>query len=618
MNAAVEIVESETDGPVDTLTPGSPAPSQVQGGMRIAGFALGDAGSGVGPPWRRRLPLFAGGFGAIIVIVLILIAVTQTGENDEGADPPSLAVPSGNGTTTPTHTPTPVGEGVSSAAPLREAAPTGTPDAPPTVSPTPGVTREPTITSTPKPTRTSPPTAAPTPAGTLRPGGTSTATTTLAGAPQVADTSTTAPVLVGVPQAVSTTTPTHTPMPTNTPEPTPTHTPMPTNTPEPTPTHTLTPTNTPEPTPTHTPTATPTPAPPDLVVEKPRVSNSSPEVWEEVIVTVPVSNQGGTVSGEFFVRLIDIANGEDLAERVRVDGLAAGLTKEITFSWRAEVEPPTPGVALDSTYAEDKENTVSSLETVVPPYVIDRVTWFPEKPAINEDVTFWAHVENTSSRSSEYDARVVFYLDEEYHSSTTLDRRLNRDAKKQVKSLEWKAQRGSHEVLAVLYPSAYLDHRENSSWDEYDERYAISEYEVTYDATRLPNLAVTKMEFLERPVADADAVYLDLFVTITNELGDGGITPSVDDTFDVRIEFIEGPLCPLRPGEIPCSEDIQIRGLRGGSTVTKQVEGTVLFPLPPSGSVRRFTAIVTVDPSNEVEELTKNDNSKPRVHRVTR
>ena len=309
---------------------------------------------------------------------------------------------------------------------------------------------------------------------------------------------------------------------------------------------------------------------------------------------------------------------ESLGKRAKVVELAPGETRDLSMVWRAEVEPRTLGLDLDSPYADDEILPLPSFEPFIPPYVIEQITWHPEHPAIDEDVTFWAHIKNTSPRSSEYDADVTFYLNGEYYSSTMLDRRLNRNVVRTIRSDDWRAQKGSYEILAVLYPSAYLDHRENSSWDEYDERYAISEYDVTYDATRLPNLAVTKMEFLERPVADADAVYLDLFVTITNELGDGRITPSVDDTFDVRIEFEEGPLCPIRPGRIPCSEDIQIRGLRGGSTVTKQVEGTVLFPLPPSGSVLKFTAIVTVDPDNVVEELTKNDNHKPRVHRVTR
>ncbi len=421
------------------------------------------------------------------------------------------------------------------------------------------------------------------------------------------------------PSPTPTQTPTSSPTPTHTPSPAPTHTPSPapTHTPPPTPTHTPmpTPTNTPIPTPTFTPTPVPVP---ELAIKSAFISNADPAIWEEVRVSVTVSNQGEATADEFFVGLVDNDTWEFLGKGVTIVELAPGESRDLSMVWRAEVEPRTLGLSLESPYAEGGIYTLPSFEPFVPPYVIEQVNWHPEHPAIDEEVTFWAHVKNTSPRSSEYDADVSFYLNGEYFSSTMLDRRLNRNVVRQIKSDEWRAQKGSHEIVAVLYPSAYLDHRENSSWDEYDERYVISEQSVTYNATRLPNLELTKVEFLERPVADADAVYLDLFFTLTNDLGDGRVTPSVDDAFGVRIEFVEGPLCPIRPGRIPCSEDLQIRGLRGGSTVVKPVEGTVLIPLPPSGSVHKFTAIVTVDPANEIEELTKDDNEKPRVHRVTR
>ena len=60
MDAAVEVVESETDGPVDTLAPGTPAPGQGQVGIRVAGFAQGDSGAGGGPPLRGRRLLVSG------------------------------------------------------------------------------------------------------------------------------------------------------------------------------------------------------------------------------------------------------------------------------------------------------------------------------------------------------------------------------------------------------------------------------------------------------------------------------------------------------------------------------------------------------------------------------
>ena len=149
-----------------------------------------------------------------------------------------------------------------------------------TDDPIPTTTSSPTETQSPSP----PPTPDPTPTPTATPTPNATATTT----------------------QTPTVTPNATSLPTPSPSPTPT--PEPTDTPEstdtPTPTDTLTPTETPEPTatPTPTPTATPTPDGTDTVVPTPttidtafevvdtRVTGSSVDVGEAVVISVNVSN----------------------------------------------------------------------------------------------------------------------------------------------------------------------------------------------------------------------------------------------------------------------------------------------------------------------------------------
>ncbi len=646
VNSIAGAVESESgdDVPEDTLAPGERRQSRTGVGLRLAGVdagGAGDAGGGTGPPWRGRLPLAAaGGFGAIVVIAIIAFVVLQPGDGDEGDGVPdrlSFAVPSGNGTSTPTHTPGTDGEKASAADSVRAMAPTGIPDASatvsptltpsPTVTPTPSVTpiptREPTATITPEPQgeqEESQPTSSPSPTLSAAPGQKAVNTQ------ESESGSTTTPE--GMVTPVSTTTPSKSPTATATPTPGTNDTPIPTLTPSPeatptleptaSPTFTPVPTNTPMPTPTLTSTVTPTPIPtPALAIESASVSNEDPAIWEEVIVSFTVRNQGKATADEFHVELVDNETSESLGKSDEVVGLEPGKDRDLNIVWRAEVTPRTLGLFVDSTHAEEGVHTLSSIEPFVPPYDFDRsISWRPQDPAINEEVTFWAYIKNTSSRDSEYDAKVAFYLDGEYHASTTLERSVRSGVTKQVKSLGWKAQRGSHEVLAVLYPSSYLD--PNRSWDRSDERYAIATQTMAYDATRVPNLAVTKVEFLKRPVADADSIYLDLSFTVANEIGDGGTTPSLDDEFVVRVEFVEGPFCPLRDGEVPCTEDVLINGLKGGSEAIETVEGTVKIQLPPIGESYRFTAVVTVDPSNDVEELTRDDNVESKVYQVSR
>ena len=350
-------------------------------------------------------------------------------------------------------------------------------------------------------------------------------------------------------------------------------------------------------------------------------STDLPEIWEEVNITASISNTGVARSGKFAVRLSD---GDAILNEREISGLGIDETESVTFTIRAETQPRRLEVVVDSRdeIREMGEDNYFAYELPggrLPPYAIDKVNWHPESPAINDEVALWAHVENTSALSSEYDGGVVFYLNGEYHSSAILDERLNRNEIEQVKSSdEWEAQRGSHEITAVIYPLAYLNHRNNPSWREFDERYAIDQYTVTYNDTRLPNLVVTDVEFFEKPDQYADPLTLEVQFKISNENPHVLRTPSVDDVFNVLIVFEEGPYCPLRRGRIPCTEDIRIDRLGGSSEVTLTLEGEYELTRPPTGGEpHRFWVVVTVDPENEVEESDETDNSKPRVHRVT-
>ena len=537
------------------------------------------------PARRNRIALIAaGGFGAMIVIVLIVMAASQPRGGDPPRPRPPVIAPPAIETPTPTAAPIPAPTEAPVAALMKDMAtatlePTSTPEPTPTTQPT----FTPLPTSTPEPTSTPVPTPTPYPIQ-----------------------STFTPLPTSTPRSTST------PLPTITPTPTfePTATPSPTATPPP------------SPTPTPSPTATHTPIPelPNLVLDDVAASSDSPEVWEEVNVTASVSNTGVAPAGRFNVGLSD---GNSILDEHEIGALGVNETKSVTFVIRAEIQERQLEVVVDSrdVIRETDEDNAFGYTVPggkLPPYVIDKVNWDPNNPAINEKVTFWAHIRNTSPRSSEYEAEVTFYLDGEYHSSTMLEKRLNREATKQVKSLEWEAQKGSHEITAVLYPLAYLDPKNNPSWDEYDPTYAIARNRVIYDATRLPNLTVAKLEYSVEPVPNVEAIYLDLDITIANKIGNGVITPPVNDAFYVLIVFEEGPFCPLRQESIPCTDQIRLDGLRGGSTVTSTVKGRFSVPLPRSGSVHKFTVVVTVDSNNEVEESDENDNSKRRVHRVTR
>ena len=523
--------------------------------------------------------------------------------------------------------------GVASLVAFLESDPFGSDGSPPTAiggSPVPSSNLPPTSLPTIGPAVAAlPPAETPTPTLTPEPSPTATPIPIVA---VVDDTPTPYPIQpTYTPLPTSTPWPTSTPLPTNTPSPTvtPTSTPSPTVTPVPTATFTATPvptaTNTPIPTPTFTPmptatpTLTPTPIPilPDLVIGSVSAPPQAPAIWEEAPFVVTVNNEGTASAREFSVGLYD---GEEIIDEREIGGLTSSDTKEVTLVWRAEASPRPLSIIVDrdNRIAEADEGNNSLFAPLVtalaPNYRVGDVTWHPQKPEIYESVRFWVHVENTSGSDEVHDVGVAFYIDGEYHSWSRLEKVVSVD---QISSDSWEAQKGSHEVAAVLYPTGYFDHSTKSSWKEFNHRYIVAIGRATYDHTRLPNLAVTDVEFSQENVAGTDTFYLDTRVTVLNKVGDDGLRPPpVTNSFDVRIEFKTSFSCPFRT-TAPCEATFRIDGLDRGAGVTRIVEGTVPLPLPRSGGVHEFRVVVTVDPLNVVDESDESDNITEATSRVT-
>ena len=528
------------------------------------------------PPPRNRLPLIAaGGFGAMIVISLVVLVALQP-EDNPSPPAPVVMVPSATETPTPTYTPIPTETPLP--APTRAPAPIATPEATPTPVPTP----------TPYPIQ---PTFTPLPTSTPRP------------------------------------TPTH--LPSSTPRPTftPTRTPLPTATPQPTVTPTATPvpiaTNTPTPAPTSTPVSTPTPTPTpilsDLTVGSVSISTATPAIFEDMSFTASVSNLGTAPAGEFTVGLYD---GDQVLDEHTIIRLISGGVEEVTLVWRAEAQARTLNVIVDpgnriSEYDYGNNSQSVRVAPLTPPYHVDRISWEPEKPEIDQRVTFWAHIENKGDRRVRYDAGIAFYLDGEFHSWSGLEKVEGR-AIEQIDSDTWKAKKGDLDVTVVVYPLGYFNYDSNPSWKELDERYAIAVEHASYNATRLPNLTVTGVEFSQRPVAGTETFYyMDTRVSVLNEIGKDGLRPpSVKEPFDVAVEYESGPACPFEPiGS--CVVILEVEELRGGSGVSLWARGENPLPLPRSDSVHEYRIVVTVDPDNDVDESDETDNIKRITNRVT-
>ena len=556
------------------------------------------------PNLRNRFPLIAAGaVGALVVIFTLIVMASQSG-SEEPPLPPRIIV-----VAPPTHTPTPA----ATPRPVATTAPRSEALAPVTNSPQTAPPSADAPTPTPYPEQ---PTYTPLPTPTAAP-------------PRVnavfAPTATYTPV--PPPTATYTPTPTHTPAPTATFTPTPTHTPTPTATFTPTPTHTPPPTATHTPTPTHTPpptatfTPTPTPALPDLRIESVSISpqKDAYEIWENVRILVRVENAGQSPVGGFAVGLYDAPGSHETADALSTSagggGVAVNTSREVSLDWRVAAKwNPDLKIIVDQaneiTESDEGNNSAPVVvNPITPPFTVSDIEWQPPNPNLDDDVTFWAHVRNSSGQNTNHDVVVAFYMDGENIYWTSLDD-LRAGRTKQVSSESWKAREGRYEIAVAIYPAEYLDYRVNTAWRRFDEKYAISFAEEVYNHTALPNLTIGDVNVTGRKQTDSSGTerfYLDATYYLQNRVGDGAsFPPPIKRPFKVQVKWDRGPECPFGGAMSQCFISTTFNSF-GSSERRERAEAANSITLP-TGGVYEYTLIIVVDPEDAVKETNDNDN----------
>ena len=565
------------------------------------------------PNLRNRFPMLAAGaVGALVVIVTLIIMASQSGGEEPPLPPRIIVVSPPTHTPTPAATPRPVATAPRSEAPTRAPASDSPQTAPPSApTPTP-YPEQPTYTPLPTPTAAPPrvnvasfaPTATHTPVPT----------------PTPTPTHTPAPTHTPTPTATFTPTPTHTPTPTATFTPTPTHTPTPTATftPTPMPTHTHTPT----PTATFTPTPTPTPALPDLRIESVSISpqKDAYEIWENVKISVRVENLGSSPVGEFTVGLYDAPGAREtddpLSTYVGAGGIEANDSRNVSLDWRVEAKwNPNLKIIVDqaNAIAESDEGNNSapvSVNPITPPFTVSDIEWQPKNPHIDDRVTFWAHVRNSSGQNTDHDVVVAFYMNGENIYWTSLDD-LRAGRTEQVSSGSWKAREGTYEIAVAVYPAEYLNYRVNTSWRLFDEKYAISFAEEIYNHTALPNLSLGDVNALGRKQTDLDGTerfYLDAEYWLQNRVDGVNFPPPVSRPFEVLVQWSRGPECPFRGKAMSrCFKSMSFNSFDSGAERRERMQGANPVTLPRRGVIE-YWLIIVVDHSDAVNETNENDN----------
>ena len=348
------------------------------------------------------------------------------------------------------------------------------------------------------------------------------------------------------------------------------------------------------------------------------------EIWEEVEFSIRIKNAGQARSVGFAVGVYGEDEENALAEAAVNSGLDANTSRDIKLRWRVESKwRPTLSAAVDragEVAESDERNNAQAVAAnpLIPPFDVRDIEWSPKNPGLDEDVTFWARVKNSSDRNADYDVVVAFYMNGENIYWTSLDD-LRAGRTEQVSSESWRAREGTYKIAVAVYPAEYLDYRVNTAWRRFDEKYAISFAENTYNHTALPNLSIGNVNVTGRRQAsytggatptpsERAGFYLDAEYWLSNKSDDGRFSPPVNRPFEIQIKWDKGPVCPFIGKTMSqCFISTSFNSFGSGAERREQARSSNPLTLPTRGVIE-YGLIIVVDPNDAVKETNDNDN----------
>jgi subtilase family serine protease len=185
---------------------------------------------------------------------------------------------------------------------------------------------------------------------------------------------------------------------------------------------------------------------PDLVIQGITWSPLSPSTGDPVTFTVTLKNQGGEKASRSHVGYyIDGASrGYHDVPEIDVDATAT-----TTFTWTAQEGSHTIKAVADmqSQIPEfDELNNERVLTFPAPDLTIDKITWSPENPSIDDIITFSVDIKNQGNGRADSSC-VYLYIDDHsqgYYNIQGIDA-----GAKGTTTLTWRAQAGAHFITAI-------------------------------------------------------------------------------------------------------------------------------------------------------------------------
>ncbi|MFC1941802.1 CARDB domain-containing protein [Chloroflexota bacterium] len=286
---------------------------------------------------------------------------------------------------------------------------------------------------------------------------------------------------------------------------------------------------------------------PDLTIKNIVWSPQNPSTGDMVTFTVTIENQGDGPTGFSHIAFnID----DSYKDSETINTIAAGAIAIRTFTWKALAGSHTFKSIADSKDAisesDETNNTATfAFSVAAPDLIIENISWSPENPSVQDQVTFTVTIKNQGNIPAAY-SFVDFLIDGS--SRNYRDIRVIDAGDNVTKTFTWTAKAGSHTIEAI---ADVLNQVKESDETNNDKMVGYS--------TATPDLIVQDITW--PPESYTDNSTLTFSVIIKNQ-GDGKAEPSyvayyIDNTYQtseyVSIISINGTITktfewPIQPG----------------------------------------------------------------------
>ncbi len=187
---------------------------------------------------------------------------------------------------------------------------------------------------------------------------------------------------------------------------------------------------------------------PDLIIQSIAWSPDSPSRGDAITFAINVKNQGNSAVSSSLVYFYIDGNSRGYTDARKIN---AGATVATTFTWTAKEGSHTIRAVVDQenyiveSNESNNEKTVN-FTTLAPDLIIQNITWSPDNPSKNDDVTFTVGIKNQGSGRAD-NSHVGYYIDGEYLSSASVA--VLESGASENYTFAWTAKEGSHAVKAV-------------------------------------------------------------------------------------------------------------------------------------------------------------------------